>query len=122
MTRLPAIHLAQLENALRIIRLELHQMLQGGQTVMPMSRGHKRINQSAKRLNVIGIATESLTKETRRLLVVSLSSFCPCLLERRTLRHTFRSWHSEQASQAEQTCRQGGRTNHVFALRGWGCG
>src|SRR6185437_5255581 len=97
MTRLPAIHLAQLENALRIIRLELHQMLKSGQTVMPMSRGHKRIHQSAKRLNVIGISAESSTEKARCLLIVAQSNFCPCLLQRRTLRHTFRSWHNEQA-------------------------
>src|SRR5690348_12610946 len=97
MSRLPTIHLTQLKNAFRAIGLKLHQMLQGGQRVMPMSRGHKRVNQSAKRLNVVGIGTENLTKESRCPLIVSLSSFCSCLLERRTLRHTFRRWRNKQA-------------------------
>src|SRR5579872_152414 len=122
MSRLPAIHLAELENALRIIRLELHQMLKSRQAVMPTSRGHERIDQTAERLNVIRIGAENLIKEARCLLVVSLSSFGPCLLQRRTLRHTFRSWHNKQADQTQKTRRQRNRANHVFALRGWACG
>src|SRR5579859_2519297 len=103
MARLPAIHLTQLKNALRIIGLKLHQMLKGGQRIMPMSGGNERIDQSAEHLNVIGIGAKSLTKEPRCLLVMSLSSFCSCLLQRRTLRHTFRSWRNEQASESKKT-------------------